>query len=141
MKDVLFDIKQELWLLAKRNKNIPRYCYVMKHMAVLFNTLRPRQNGRHFSDDIFKCIFLNENVWLLVKVWMKFVPKGPTNTIAALVHIMAWRRPGNNHCLNQWCLVYWRIYPSLGLTEFTHTGLIIRTNILRHFEMTFCKES
>ena len=27
-----------------------------------FNTLRPRQNGRHFPDDIFKCIFLDENV-------------------------------------------------------------------------------
>ena len=26
------------------------------------NTLRPRQNGCHFPDDIFKCIFLNENV-------------------------------------------------------------------------------
>ena len=26
------------------------------------NTLRPRQNGRHFPDDIFKWIFLNENV-------------------------------------------------------------------------------
>ena len=27
-----------------------------------FNTLRLRQNGRHLPDDIFKCIFLNENV-------------------------------------------------------------------------------
>ena len=27
-----------------------------------FNSLRPRQNGRHFANDIFKCIFLNENV-------------------------------------------------------------------------------
>ena len=27
-----------------------------------FNTLRPRQSGRNFPDDIFKCIFLNENV-------------------------------------------------------------------------------
>ena len=26
------------------------------------NTLRPRQDGRHFPDDIFKCVFLNENV-------------------------------------------------------------------------------
>ena len=26
------------------------------------NSLRPRQNGRHFADDIFKCIFLNEIV-------------------------------------------------------------------------------
>ena len=25
-------------------------------------TLRPRQDGRHFPDDIFKCIFLNENL-------------------------------------------------------------------------------
>ena len=25
------------------------------------NTLRPRQNGRHFPDNIFKCIFLFEN--------------------------------------------------------------------------------
>ena len=23
------------------------------------NTLRPGQNGRHFADNIFKCIFLN----------------------------------------------------------------------------------
>ena len=27
---------------------------------VFYNTLRSRQNGRHFTDDIFKCIFLNE---------------------------------------------------------------------------------
>ena len=27
-----------------------------------FNTLRPRQNGRHFPDAVFRCIFLNENV-------------------------------------------------------------------------------
>ena len=27
-----------------------------------FNTLRPGQNGHHFVDDIFKSIFLNENV-------------------------------------------------------------------------------
>ena len=29
-------------------------------------TLRPRQNGRHFPDDIFKCIFLTENVWIAI---------------------------------------------------------------------------
>ena len=27
-----------------------------------FNTLRPRQNGCHFADDVFKCIFFNENL-------------------------------------------------------------------------------
>ena len=30
------------------------------------NTLRPKQNGRHFADDIFKCILLNENVWITI---------------------------------------------------------------------------
>ena len=41
------------------------------------NTLRPRQNGHHFADDIFKCIFLNENVLIAIKISLKFVPKGP----------------------------------------------------------------
>ena len=39
------------------------------------NTLRLRQNGHHVSDDIFKCIFLNGNVWISLKIWLKFVPK------------------------------------------------------------------
>ena len=59
------------------------------------NTLRQRQNGRHFADDMLKCIFLNENVWILFKVSLKFVARCPINNISALVFIMAWRRPGN----------------------------------------------
>ena len=59
------------------------------------NTLRPRQTGHHFADDIFKCIFLNENVWIPTTISLKFVPKGPINSIPALVQIMAWRRPGD----------------------------------------------
>ena len=61
----------------------------------LFNTWRPRQNGRHFADDIFKCIFVDENVWIPIKISMKFVPKGPINKISALVQIMAWYCPGD----------------------------------------------
>ena len=60
-----------------------------------FNTLRPRQNGRHFADDIFKCISLNENVQISVKISLKFVPMGPIGNIPALVQKMAWRRPGD----------------------------------------------
>ena len=59
------------------------------------NTLRQRQNGRHFTDDIFKCIFLNENVLIPIKISLKFVPKGQINKIPVLVQIMAWRRPGD----------------------------------------------
>ena len=59
------------------------------------NTLRPRQHGRHFADDTFKRIFLNENVIISIKISLKFVPKDPINNIPALVQIMAWRRPGD----------------------------------------------
>ena len=53
--------------------------------ATNFNPLRPKTNGRHFLDDIFKCIFLNENVLISIKISLKFVPKGQINNIPALV--------------------------------------------------------
>ena len=59
------------------------------------NPLRPRQNGRQFADDIFKRIFLNENIWIRIEISLKFVPKGSINNIPALVQIMAWPRPGH----------------------------------------------
>ena len=68
----------------------PPYC-----MLPYNNTLRPRQNGRNFADDTFKYIFLNENVIISAKIPLKFVPKGPINSIPALVQIMAWRRSGD----------------------------------------------
>ena len=65
------------------------------HLMYLYNTLRPRQNGRHFADDTFSRIFVNENVTISIKFSLQFVPKGPINNIPALVQIMAWRRPGD----------------------------------------------
>ena len=56
----------------------------------MLNALRPKQNGRHFPDDIFKRIFLNENVWISIRISLKLVPKGPIDRIPALVQIMAW---------------------------------------------------
>ena len=63
--------------------------------ASWINTLRPRQNGRHFPDDILKCIFFNENVRIAIEISLKFVPKGPINNISALFQIMAWCRSGD----------------------------------------------
>ena len=67
--------------------------WVTPHNIV--NRLRPRQNGRHFADDIFKCSFFNENLWIPIKISLKFVPRGPINNNPALVKIMAWRQPGD----------------------------------------------
>ena len=68
---------------------------VMSPWGQWVNTLRPRQDGRLFPDDIFKCIFLNENAWILLEILLKFVPKVQINNIPALVQIMAWRRSGD----------------------------------------------
>ena len=64
-----------------------RFLYVARyhlHNFYSVNTLRPRQNGQHFADDIFKRIFFNENVWIFIKISLKYVPKGPINKIPAL---------------------------------------------------------
>ena len=62
----------------------------------VFNTLRTRQDRRHFADDIFTCIFFNENCCILIKFSLKYVRKGPIDNNSALVQIMAWRRSGDN---------------------------------------------
>ena len=65
------------------------------YLPSILNTLRLRQNGSHFADNIFKCIFLNENVWIPIKIALKFVPKGPIHNITALFQIMSRRWPGD----------------------------------------------
>ena len=49
------------------------------------NTLGRSQNNLHFADGIFKCIFLNEDVKILIKMSPTFVPKGPIEKKSALV--------------------------------------------------------
>ena len=66
-----------------------------KKNTYLFKTLRLRQNEPNFPDGIFKWMFLIENVWISIKMPLKFVPKGPINNIPALVQVMAWGRPGD----------------------------------------------
>ena len=35
------------------------------------------QNGHHFADDVFWCIFINKQFCILIKMSLKFVPKAP----------------------------------------------------------------
>ena len=37
-------------------------------VTCVFNTLRPKQDGRHFADDIFKRIFLNDNSCISIDI-------------------------------------------------------------------------
>ena len=109
------------------NMGIPilvrRHLYIETDPWLYINILRLRQYGCHFADDIFRCIFLNQNVWFLIKIPLKFVPKGLINNIPALVHIWLGTVQATVHYLNQWRLIYWGIYVSLGLNELTHLPL------------------
>ena len=64
-------------------------------MFSFINSSLPGQNGRHFADDIFECIFMNEKFFILIQISLKFVPKGPNDNKSALVQVMAWRRTGD----------------------------------------------
>ena len=63
------------------------------HMTPLTHWGRGKMNP--ISQTSFKCIYLNENLWISLKVSLNFAPKIRINIIPAWVQIMAWRRPGD----------------------------------------------
>ena len=73
----------------------PAFCHHQFFSDHSLNTLRPRQNGRHYPDDIFKCIFMNEKFCILIRILLKFVPKGLIDNKSELIQEMAWHRSGD----------------------------------------------
>ena len=61
------------------------------------------------AGSIFKCNFRNEKFWILIKLSLKFAPKGPIDNKAVLVQVMAWHQAGN------------KPLPEPMLTQFTDT--------------------
>ena len=49
------------------------------------NSSLPGQDGRHFADTTYICILVIENLCILIKISLKFVPKGPIDNNPALV--------------------------------------------------------
>ena len=86
---------EDNWENGLNLRHITYIMYPRQTFYIFINTLRPRQNGCHFADDTFKRIFLKENVTILIKISLKFVPKSPIDNVPALFQIMAWRRPGD----------------------------------------------
>ena len=98
-----------------------------------FNTVKPIYDGHHFPDDILKCIFLNENVWISLTISLKCVRKFRINNIPPLVQIMAWRRPGDKplsgpmmvSLLTHICVTRPQCVNCLISGNFTNTGAIL----------------
>ena len=61
------------------------YNYSVVESKVWINSFPSGQNGCHFVDDIFRCISMNEKFCILIKISLKFVPKGPIDLKPALV--------------------------------------------------------
>ena len=59
------------------------------------------------ADDIFKRIFVNENIRISIQISLKFVPKSLIDNKSALVQVMAWRRIGD------------KPFPEAMMTQFT----------------------
>ena len=79
--------------------------------------LRPRQNCCHFTDDIFKCIFLMKMCEFCLRFHLSLFLR------LHLTINQHWFRKwlvaiqATSHYLSQWWLVYWRIYASLSFNE------------------------
>ena len=55
----------------------------------------PWQNGRQITDDILKCVFMNEKLYILIQISLKFFGKGQIDNESALVQVMAWHWTGD----------------------------------------------
>ena len=72
------------------------WCSLCRRIIISYsiNTLRMRQSDRHFPD-IFRRIFVNENIQISIDIPLNVVPYGPIDYDTALVQIMAWRWAGD----------------------------------------------
>ena len=66
-------------LLESSNRSLPTVIRLMYfNMGITLKkqlTHWCQENFRHFADDISNCMFLNENVWIVLKISLKLVTK------------------------------------------------------------------
>ena len=65
-------------------------------MALIYvNVFMQKWNNRHFTYIIFKCYFLNDDVFIFIAISFKYVLKRPINKTPSLVQIMDCRLFGD----------------------------------------------
>ena len=86
-----------------------------------YGIARP-QWGQNKIATIFQMTFSNAFSWMKMhQFWLRF--QWSLFLGVQLTIFQHWFRKwlgaaqATSHCLNQWCLIYWRIYASLGLNE------------------------
>ena len=81
--------------------------------------LTPKRNNRHFADDIFRCVFLRENVRVLIEISPKSVPMDPVD--ASLVNDKCHVTTSVQQVITQtnYEPVHIHLYPARGPNELT----------------------
>ena len=82
-----------VWHGSYRNTST-LYSYALRFQDLRINSSPLDKLVAIFVDDIFKFIFMNEKLRILIRISLKFVPDGPIDNKSALVQVMAWRRTG-----------------------------------------------
>ena len=78
-----------------------------------------------FADDIFRCIFLNENIRMSIQFSLKYLLNGTIDSKSVFVQVMA-RRPTGDKPLPEPMLA--RLYAALGENEFDTASRILYDN-------------
>ena len=101
--------------------SLPWYWEPLVNCATV-QLIYPRRNGRHFADDIFTWIFVNEKFHNMIKISLKLGPKCSIDNNLALVEIMASRlfgaKPLYEPMLNGFTDAYIRHYGEI--SSFIH---------------------
>ena len=63
-------------------------CTLFSQEFFFFYTMRPEVSGRHFANNIFRCILLN--YCILVPISIKCVRYGPVEKKSVLIGVMVW---------------------------------------------------
>ena len=81
----------------------------------------PGQNGHPFTDDIFKCIFMNEKFCISIWFPRKILLKSPTGNKLILIKAMARRRTGDKPLPETMLTQFTDAYAGLGGNALTGT--------------------
>ena len=86
-----------VWCMSVPARQLDTWGAFLKDFYISFVLTHWGRNktGRHCTHAIFKCIFVDEDMWISINISLKFVPQCQINNIPALVQIMAQRRPGD----------------------------------------------
>ena len=107
------------WYPKALRNHLLQYWFIINWTIINNNySSPPGQNGGHFADDILRCIFVNKNVCIMLKISLKFV-LSEANRQHPSIGLDNGLAPNRRQAIN-WTNadpIHWRIYAALGGDE------------------------